>query len=137
MMDSVMDFLFEVILQVIFEVVVQLGLHGAARVLKSRLGRSVVAASAGFAFGVWWGAHLADAGTGHRPRLFWVSIALAGTALLVLAIRRQQSNRELQPDEPVTVLPWRWPPHRLVSFAVLNVAIAVGIAVGFTPGVPG
>jgi len=29
--------------------------------------------------------------------------------------------------------PWRWSPARLVGFAVVNVAVATGIAVGFDP----
>jgi hypothetical protein len=31
-----------------------------------------------------------------------------------------------------SVNPWRWPLHRLIGFAVLNAAVAAGIAVGFT-----
>jgi hypothetical protein len=33
--------------------------------------------------------------------------------------------------------PWRWPAFRLVGLALMNVALAAGIAVGYTPPVPG
>jgi hypothetical protein len=100
----------------------------------------MVSSMAGFGFGVWWGAHLVEQGAAHRPRLFWVSIALAVVAGIG-AYRRWQRSGWADPNEgqPVTVLqvPWRWPVYRLVAFAVLNTAIAAGIATGWHPPVIG
>ena len=136
-----MDFVFELLFQFLFEVVgeglVELGFKGSARVLRSKIGRAVASTIAGFAFGVWWGAHLVDQGGAHRPRLFWVSIALA----LVAGIGAHRRWRTSAADEgqPVKILqvPWRWPLYRLVAFAALNTAIAAGIATGWHPPVLG
>jgi len=62
---------------------------------------------------------------------------LAGSALVVAATPSHPGRQEPRPSQAIALLPWRWPTYRLVSFAVLNVAIAVGIALGFSPGLPG
>jgi hypothetical protein len=132
------DFLLEIVFQFLFEIVAQavleLGFRGAFRALRSGVGRSVVAAGAGFGFGLWWGGRLSDAAFVHRPRLLWVSVGLAVLALARAAIIHQNANHDAESRRPRDLLdPTRWPVHRLVTFAVLNLAIAAGIEIGFVP----
>jgi hypothetical protein len=147
------DFLFEIFLQLVFELILEgimrllaAGLSGVlgttasgcAAFLGSTAGRIALLAAAGFAFGVYWGNHLSGL-RGHRPRLLLVSVVLAvgfaGLALWRWTRTRTVQNRR---DAPATDLAvWRWPPSRLVGAAALNAAIAAGIVTGFTPGVPG
>lgn len=114
-----------------------------------RYGLSV---AVGFGFGVWWGDRLSG---GHRPTLFWVSLAvaaLAGLAALrrrpqevskgdeaaVAELRRLADGPDAQEAASWRVLfdPRQWPAHRLVGLALLNGAVAAGIAVGFEPSNP-
>jgi hypothetical protein len=133
------DFLFEFVFQILFEFLgeflIEFGFKGAAAVLRSRIGRYATSAIAGFAFGVVWGAHVAEIGTPHRPRLFWVSVTLALLALLGGAYRRRR------PVDAITVTalawPWTWPAARWAGFAVLNGAVAAGVATGWHPPVVG
>jgi hypothetical protein len=132
------DFLLEIVFQVLFEVVAQalldLGFRGASGVLRSRVGRSVVAAGAGFGFGLWWGGRLSDAALVHRPRLLWVSVGVAVLALARAASTHRDANHNVASRGPRDLIdPTRWPGHRLVAFAVLNLAIAAGIEIGFVP----
>ena len=133
-----MDFLFEIVFQFLFEIVAQalleLGFRGASRVLRSRVGRSVVAAGAGFGFGLWWGGRLSDASLVHRPRLLWVSVGVAVVALALAASTHRDANQEVASRRARDLLdPTRWPAQRLVTFAVLNLAIAAGTEIGFVP----
>lgn len=135
-----MDFLFEIVFQVVFEVVGELfmefGFKASARVVRSKLGRAAVSSVVGFGFGVWWGAHLAGQGGSHRPRLLWVSLAVALAAGVGALWRRRQARerpREGVQRVIVFLAPWRWPAFRLVGFALLNAAIAAGILTGWHP----
>jgi hypothetical protein len=149
----VLDFLFEIVLQLVFELLLEglmrllgRGLTGAvgtttrgcAAMLGATAGRILLLACAGFGFGVYWGNHLSGL-RGHRPRLLWVSIALAGVFALVASWRwsREREVLHARATRPTDPLPWRWPATRLAGAAVLNASIAIGIAAGFTPGVPG
>jgi hypothetical protein len=71
-----------------------------------------------------------------------VSISLAvvfGLLALVRTVRGPSHHRPIDVadvfDEPAEVVPYlsplRWPPLRLVSFAAVNVALAVGVNAGF------
>jgi hypothetical protein len=83
-------------------------------------------------------------------KLLWVSLVLAAVAAVAAVARaravgdRATSGAEsgaVLADRPVghggwrnvLVPPWRWAVHRLVGFAVLNLALAFGIATSFTP----
>lgn len=139
-----MDFLFEFVFQVVFEIVGELlmefGFKASARMLRSKLGRAAVSSVVGFVFGLWWGAHLADQGSAHRPRLLWVSIAMAVAAGIGGVWQRRRADVH-DPDGVqraiVVLVPWRWPSYRLFSFALLNVAIVAGILTGWRPPILG
>ena len=148
-----LEFVFELVFQFFFEVVAEFlfeaGYRGAARVLRSRIVRYGLAAVVGFGFGVWWGDRLSG---GHRPYLFWLSLAVAAVSGIA-ALRRSSEMNQPPPASPVDDLrqlavspagagrpswraivdPRRWPVHRFVGLAVLNSAVAAGIGVGFDP----
>jgi hypothetical protein len=138
-----MDFLLELILQLLVQLVVEVlgelllatAFRGAATALRSRVGRYVVGVVAGVACGWAWGQHLTGGAT--WPKLLWVSLALAGGATLLAISRR---GHETIPDQEgnsiwagALVPPWRWDSERLLGFVLLNLAIALGIGIGFTP----
>jgi hypothetical protein len=149
----VLEFLFEVVFQVVFEVIaeglLEAGYKRTARVLRSPAVRYGLGAAVGFGFGVWWGDRLSG---GHRPSLFWISLAVAAVSGAA-ALRRASEMKRPDPagaldtlrglaDRPAdadrfswraVVDPRRWPVQRFVGLAVLNGAVAAGIAVGFNP----
>lgn len=148
-----LEFLFELVFQFLFEVLAEFlleaGWKRAARALRSPLVRYGLAAVVGFGFGVWWGDRLSG---GHRPYLFWVSLAVAAVSVIAAVRRRADTAppgevsavaelRRLSDSPPnrperswLTIVdPRRWPTHRLIGLAVLNGAVAAGIAVGYRP----
>ena len=146
-----LEFLVELVVQFVFEVVAELlfeaGFTAAGRVLRFRVVRYGLAVVAGFGFGVWWGDRLSGS---HRPYLFWVSLTVAvmagigalrrrtdapGEDSAIAELRRLSDTGpgEVGPRWRMSVDPRRWPTHRLVGLAVLNGAVAAGIAVGFNP----
>lgn len=130
-MDALFEFLFQVVFEVIGEALFEAGYHGAARVLRSRVGRITIASVAGFGAGLWWGVHLTEMGRVQQPRAMWTSLALAGLAGLAALWRgRPEATYD---NEAVFAPPWRWPAQRFLGLAVLNLAVAAGIAVGFDP----
>ena len=138
------EFLFELVFQFLFEfladVVFEAGFKTTARVLRSRVGRYTAGAAVGLLAGAAWGAYLESAGTAHRPRLMWVSLAVAGVALVAAAAKSSEiAPRSEKRRGPWTdaFAPWRWPPYRLVGFAVMNIALAAGIALAWDPPVLG
>lgn len=142
-----MDFLLELVFQVVFEILgellMEIGFKASARVLRSKLGRGAVSLVVGFVFGVWWGAHLTDQGHAHRPRLLWVSLAVAVAAGIGGLWQLRRADVDDQAGAPghqvgverviVFLVPWRWPAYRLFAFALLNAAIAAGIVTGWRP----
>ena len=137
-MDVVIEFVVQLLVQLVVEVIGQLlvetAFHGVASALRSRVGRYVLGALAGFGFGLAWGDHL----SGHPtwPKLLWVSLGLAATAFVLAVGRGSEAGREM-PTSPwavVTTPPWHWSADRFFGFVVLNLALALGIAVGFSPG---
>jgi hypothetical protein len=131
--DVILEALVELIVQVLFEVVLEAGLHGLERALETRAGRAIaktlITVGAGFGFGVAWGVHVANTGQRYTPRSVWVSVGLAvvGAALAVYA--RRDSEWDSRFGHVPVIL--RWPSSRLAGLALLNVALAVGIYVGF------
>ena len=123
--------------ELVVEVLVDVGFRGTAKALRWTPVRLAIASAVGFGAGLWWGDHLSTIGLGHRPRLFWVTIVLGAVATLLAAQRHRVGvRREVsRPDRPRSLVPWRWPPWRLVGFGMLNFAIAGGISVGFQPDV--
>lgn len=130
-MEALFELLFQVVFEVIGEALFEKGYHGAARVLRSRAGRVVIASVAGFGAGLWWGVHLTEIGRVQQPRALWTSLALAGVAALG-ALWRGRPDATYDNDS-IFAPPWRWPAHRFASLFVLNLAIAAGIIVGFQP----
>ena len=138
-MGILFELLFEVVLQFVGEVVLEVGLRGVARLLVNRVVRAALGVAAGFGGGYWWGSWLTEAGRTVPPRSLGVSIGLAvafATVALVKVLRRDP--RRFPPETRMARLgemftPWRWSPGRLGGFALVNVAVAAGIAAGFDP----
>jgi len=130
-MEALFELLFQVVFEVFGEFLFERGYHGAARVFRSRVGRIAVACVAGFGAGLWWGVNLTENGRVQQPRALWTSLALAGIAALCALWRgRPEATYD---NDSIFAPPWRWPAHRFVGLAVLNLAIAAGIVVGFEP----
>ena len=140
-MEVLFEFIAEVVLQFVFEVILEGGARGAAQVLKNRVVRSLLRAilllGGAFAGGLWWGDRLTDLGRTEPPRSIWVSIGLAGAFLIAAAATWRREQR--RPDADVRARssrnprPWQWPAARLALFAAVNAAVASGIATGFDP----
>jgi hypothetical protein len=97
-----------------------------------------------------WGKHVRELGTIDFPRSAIVASILVGVGLagaVVQHLRAESTIAAPLPSlaEPVpsetlasrltdTVAPWRWPPRRLVTFAVLNAISVLGLVVGFQIG---
>ncbi|MDT4941801.1 MAG: hypothetical protein QOJ34_1890 [Pseudonocardiales bacterium] len=142
---KVMDFLVEALVQLVIQFVVEVvfegllegAFRGLARALTTRGGQRVLTVLAGLGFGIAWGWHLAD--QPGPPKLLLVSVAL-GAAAIVLVLNSRNSSRSSGPRvaagfwRRALVPPWRWPAARWVDFALLNVAIAGGVAVGYVVG---
>lgn len=135
MLEFVIQLLVQLVVEVIGDFLLETAFHGVANVLRSRIGRYAIAVLIGFGFGLVWGDHL----SGHAtwPKLLWVSLALA-TAALMAAVTRAANPAGASPAEGSALRqalapPWRWHADRLVGFVVLNLAIAVGIALAFDP----
>jgi hypothetical protein len=146
MIEFLLEIVFEFLFQFLFEVFVDAAGRGIAGALSNRFTRlaisSVFVAAVGFAGGFWWGTRLSEVRT-TPPKLLYVSIALA-FAFALLAVMRARSGERLGDDNPLAIRfgepPWRkgyWTTTRLISFAVVNVGVALGVVAGFTPYTPG
>lgn len=137
-----MELIFELVIQTVGEVLVEIGFRRLGRFLTSRAGRvvlRVVALVVAFSGGFWWGTALTEVGETAPPRALWVSVGLM-LAFLVLAVARPSDEPA---DDPGTdgvverfadaLRPWTWTRSRLLGFASLNGCVAAGIALGFTP----
>jgi hypothetical protein len=149
-MEIVFELLFEVVGQLLVELVFNLGFRGVGRMLSNRVVRFVLGVTLGGAMayggGWWWGDRLSEAGRTEAPSSLYVSIGLAvafGALALVRAIRgRRDDTFEVSlgdvledPAESLPLLsPVHWPAARLLSFSLINIAVALGISAGFTPG---
>ena len=135
-MDAVFELVFQLLFELLAEALFEAGFRGTARALRGAPTRLVLAVVAGGAFGLWWGDRLSDVSLGHRPRLLWVSLALGVVALVAAAVRRPTGPAMTGGrTEALRTLvdPRRWGRLRLLGLAVLNLAIAVGIAVTYHP----
>ena len=134
-LGAAVEIIFEFVFQVLFEIIAQalfeIGLRGTARVLRSRIGRFFLASAFGYGGGLFWGARLSERGRVEEPRTLWISLGLAIAVGLAALWRWRATNPKDEP--PAFSPPWRWPAHRLAGFAVLNAAIAAGVAIGFNP----
>ncbi len=141
-MEILLELLFEVVFQFVGEVFLERVFRGAAQVLRNRVVRAVLGMTAGFGGGYWWGWRLTELGRADPPSSLWVSVGLAlvlGTVALVKVLRRDPPR--YPPDSrpgriAETSAPWRWSPARLAGYALVNGAVAAGIAAGFTPRPP-
>jgi hypothetical protein len=141
-MEILFELLFEVVLQFVGEVLLEAGFRVVGRVLANRVVRTVLAITVGFGGGYWWGARLSELGRTEPPSSLWVSIGLAvvfGTVALVKVLRgtprRVPAESRMERFEEAFT-PWRWSAARLGGFALLNMALAAGIAAGFVPRPP-
>ncbi len=130
-----MDFVLELFLQLIVQVVFEVLAEGAFELFaKTRVGRWLVGMLVGGCFGVAWGTHLS--GGAHPPKLLWVS---AASAVLAFGAAFVTVNR--QRPEPMTFWdvvvqpPWEWSVDRYLAFGLMNVGIAIGIVLGYSPAV--
>lgn len=141
--EILFELVFEILGQIIFEFLLEGTFRGLARVLSNRIVRAVLGTglgvAVGYGVGYWWGSRLTELGRTDPPKSLWVSIGLAVlfiTLAVVQALRREsrQEDAESRRERLAAALaPWRWSVVRLLGFALLNAAAAVGIAVGFTP----
>lgn len=142
-MEIVLELLFEIVGQVVFEFLLEGVFRGVARLLSNRIVRVVLgsglAVAVGYGGGYWWGSRLTELGRTDPPKSLWVSVSLVvfflALALIRMARREvRQENASLQREWIAErLLPWRWSLGRLLGFALLNAAVAAGIAVGFAP----
>ncbi|OWY62342.1 hypothetical protein B7486_58950, partial [cyanobacterium TDX16] len=99
----------------------------------------VVMAGVGF----WWGQRRHGIDPDEVPATLYVGAGLAVLCLvlaLVRVLRDRADSEVVGPPLAATalgngwkgaLLPWHWTPGRLVAFGLANVALAVGVAVGF------
>ena len=131
--DFIVELLVQFIVQVVVEVVGQYllskALDRAATVLTTRIGRYVIGAVLALGFGIGWGEHLSS--RAHWPKLLWVSLGLAVVAGFLARRRRSYGEHPGLTWRTVFAPPWRWSRQRLIGFAVINLALALGIVVGY------
>jgi hypothetical protein len=129
--DFLLELLIQLVVELVGELLLELGAHGLVGVAHSARGRRVTGTLLGAVAGFGWGEHLS--GGDHWPRLLWVSLVLAAAAL-TLAMGRPaalpKADRQVQWRD-VLQPPWLWSAVRLVDFALLNVAVAIGVVAGF------
>jgi hypothetical protein len=129
----IIELLVEIIVELVIELAIYEGAGALARVLATRTARGVAVSMLGLGAGGWagyaWGAHVADSGQEAIPRSLWVSFVLAAAALTsAVLIPRRQTWQERLNRLPTMLKPT---PSRLVVFALLSTAVAVGILIGF------
>ena len=73
------------------------------------------------------------------PKLLWVSLALALAAIVFVRWNGDSTHRTVSSGRDgfwarALTSPWNWPSIRWIDFAVLNLAIAGGILLGYSVG---
>jgi hypothetical protein len=131
--DVLLEFLVEFVVQLLFEVVLDSGLRGLERLLRTKAGRAIatilVMLGVGYGAGFAWGVHVANTGQRYTPRSVWVSVGLAVLAAALAVYARRDPDWDTRFSRVPTML--QWPVSRLASLVVLNAALAIGVAVGF------
>ena len=144
-----LDFVVEVVIEIVGRILLELfadvlfvwGFRGVSALLRNWTTRFLLTLAVGFGAGVLWANELLERGHSERPRLFVVSLAVAAASALLAFYRWTRDRESLRhPGGGSSVLdalgdifaPWRWTAERLVSFTALNLAIAAGVAVGWS-----
>jgi uncharacterized protein YacL len=134
--ELIIEFIVELVLQLVVEVLLQPGFNWLERFLRTTVGRVVVtllvSAITGILLGVLWGRHVADLPSPAFPRAVWVSLALAGLGVVVAVLRNARADVSAALDRlPAVVRP---DGIRLSGFVVLNLALALGMTMGYGAG---
>jgi hypothetical protein len=148
-MEVIFELLFEIVSQLLLELVFNVGFRGVGRLLSNRFVRGVLGIVVGGALayggGWWWGDRLSEAGRTDAPSSLYVSIGLAVAFGALAALRAIKGRRDdsfhvsvgdllEEPGESLQLLsPVHWSAVRLLAFSLINVAVAFGISAGFTP----
>ncbi len=148
-MEVIFELLFEVVGQLVIELLFNFGFRGVGRMLSNRVVRFVLGVGLGGALayggGYWWGDRLSEAGRTDAPSSLYVSIGLAvafGALALLRAIKGPRDDSFAvtigdvleEPGESLQLLsPVHWSAGRLLAFCLINVAVAFGTSAGFTP----
>lgn len=132
-----MDFIFELLVQLVVQVFGELILEGLFEFLfrrhqgavehARRVTLVVLTVTVGFIAGAGWSAIVQSHGHGGVPKLLWVSLALALIAPLLVFLRSTDGRFDRTTLNPLSLLPWQWTGVRLANFSLLNVSVAVGI----------
>lgn len=141
-MEIIFELLFQLVFEVILETLFHLGWEATSTTMRNPVGRITAGAVVGLGLGVAWGVHVAGTGRTVTPTSLYVCVALAvGSAAVAVARQLQEpapgdeaSGTTASPrDDRIWQWPWHWPSDRFVGFALLNMALALGIAIGFRP----
>ena len=148
-MEVIFELLFEVVGQLLVELVINLGFRGVGKMLSNRFVRAFLGIGLGGALayggGWWWGERLSEVGRTEAPSSLYVSIGLAVAFGALAALRALKGPRDdsfrvslgdvlEEPGESIQMLsPVHWSAWRLLAFALINAAVALGISAGFTP----
>ena len=133
LLEFILEFLIEIVVQVVVEFVLDAGATALGRILETRTGRIaadiLVISAVGLVAGYTWGLHVANTNQRYQPRSIWVSLALAAVAGSIALYARRDPGW----DRRLAAVPQllRFSVTRLASVALLNLVLAVGIAVGF------
>jgi hypothetical protein len=147
--EAIFELLIEGALQLVLELLSEVGFRGVGKLLSNRIIRwvlgTVSAAALAYGGGWWWGDRAAEMGDHELPTSFYVSIGLAvvfGVLAVVRAVRGRRSDTfrvsvdDLfdEPAESLRLLsPVHWSALRLLGFCLVNVAVALGVNAGFAP----
>ncbi len=148
-MEVIFELLFEVAFQLVIELVFNFGLRGVGRMLSNRVVRVVlgivIGGAVAYGGGWWWGDRLSEAGRTEVPSSLYVSIGLAVAFAALALLRALKGKRDdtftvtlgdllEEPGESLPLLsPVHWSTGRLLTFSLINVALALGISAGFSP----
>jgi hypothetical protein len=142
-MEFLIELIVEFFVQILLELVFESGFRAIASVLAQRIARIalgiIISVGLGFGGGFWWGSRLSELGRTDPPKSLWVSIGLLVAFAVLALVQTVRRSRFDITAETITqplqdkLLPWRWSPLRLFGFAAVNGAVALGIAIGFSP----
>ena len=131
MVDLLIEVVFSGLIELLGELLFEVGFRGVARVLRYWLTRTILLGVLGVAGGWAWGARLSGEGRVELPRTFWTSLIIAGASVLLLLWRLAQPR--WRDSNEIVAPPWRWPAQRVAGYAVLSLLVAAGVLAGFSP----